>query len=34
MEVHHKALKKYNFWLKYTGAAAGKLITDIQKEYN
>ena len=28
------ALKEYNFWLKYTGAAAEKLITDIQKQYD
>jgi hypothetical protein len=34
MEVHHIALKKYNFWLKYTGAAAEKLISDIQKQYD
>ena len=31
---YEMALKNYNFWLKYTGNAAGKLITDIQKEYN
>jgi hypothetical protein len=28
------ALKEYNFWLKYTRNAAGKLITDIQKQYD
>ena len=34
MEVHHIALKKFNFWLKYTWAAAEKLISDIQKQYD
>jgi hypothetical protein len=28
------ALKKYNFWFKYTRNAAEKLISDIQKEYD
>jgi hypothetical protein len=30
---YEMALKEYNFWFRYTRNAAGKLIADIQKEY-
>ncbi len=31
---YEMVLKNYNFWLKFTGNAAGKLISDIQKQYD